>query len=70
MTYRFRTISLPVLCLFAFFVFLANAQLSARPQQSVTAKVDWKIMQVPAGMNPSAVANATIGTRLVQSHPA
>ena len=68
MTYRFRTTCLPVLCVFAFFASLANAQfqpqLSARPMQRVTGKVDRKKLSALPGTHPSVVARAAIGVRL------
>ncbi len=68
MTYRFRTISLPVLFVFALFASLASAQiqpqLSVRPTQRVTGKVDRKKVSSLPGTHPSAVARATIGPRV------
>ena len=68
MTYRFRTISLPVLFVFALFASLANAQLqpqlSVRPTQRVTGHVDRKVVSALRGTHPTAVDNAAIGARL------
>jgi hypothetical protein len=68
-TFRFRTLILPALGVFTLSALVATAQLSTCPQQRVTAKVDRKIVSVLAGTYPFAAVNATICTRLIQSHP-
>ena len=67
-TYKFRTISLPVLLVFASFASLANAQLqpqlSAHRSARITAKVDRKVLATLHGSHPDALARGTIGQRL------
>ena len=69
MTYRFRTISLPVvLFVAAFFASLATAQLqpqlSAHRSARITAKVDRKVLATLHGTHPDVLARATVGQRL------
>ena len=68
MTFRFRTILLPLLFVFACFASLASAQpqpqLSARRSARITAKVDRKVMRTLRGTHPEVLARATIGQRL------
>jgi len=68
-TYRYRTISLPVvLFVFALFASLATAQLqpqlSAHRSARITAKVDRRVLATLHGTHPDVLARATVGQRL------